>query len=357
MSTTTVTITDQAAPAPAAPPKQDQIAVEQAKVEQLHRAESTKVLKERRAAHAKTEEPEKKRDESGKFASDKPKQETAASEPEKKADPEAKKEPETPTYDKGKYEEAMKALLLDGTFGPDELATLPPDVVIAKGEKAKKRQKDVDTEYKRGKDALGELETLKAKLAEVEASKANPAPGTTDAKTQTAKALASVQALTSKIKESLGDDIDLQGDFDALAQEIIAASKPDLSGVQKELESHKAMYESLVASHERPKVVERFEELADDSKWNETMVKAKALVKSGVVSDLASGLMSAAAMEYGLAAATKAAQRAKAIDEAKKNGQPYSGRQTTDTPAPTKPEDAAKATLKELRQKYASETR
>lgn len=354
MTTTTVTVNTEAAP-----PKQDTAAAEQRKAEAAHREGSAKVLKERRAKMAEAapkSEPapagepeaksEPKRDDGGKFAKA---DDAAAADA---AKPDADK-PAEPKYDQAKYEAAMKALALDGTFSPEELATLPPDVVIAKGEKAKKRQSDVDREYKLGKDARGELETLKAKLAEVEAAKANPATGTKDATGKSATALeSSVQALTSKIKESLGDDIDLQGEFDALTQQLLAAAKPDLSAV----DALRSQFEGMIERQSRPDLSKQFPELKDEAAWQATKTKASALVKSALAPDYESGLKMAAAMDHGLAAADRATQKAKEIDKAKQHGQPYSGRQANESTS-AKPENAEKATLRELRRQYANEAK
>ena len=347
--TTTITVTEE---------KQKSDAENDKLNEQLDaqsREESSSLLRKSREKHDKSEKSEEQPRDEGKFAS-----KEADEKPEKQAE---SSKPKIPAEKQESYEKAMTALLKDGTFSQEELATMPPDVIITKGEKAQKRQSDVDRGYKEGKNASAELETLKAKLAELEKAAANP-KGTAAKSGQTAQQLASVQTLSKKFKEYVGDaSLDPTPELAALFEDFVAASKPDLSehdrkfqDLEGQYKNLAGQYEKIVASGVRPSLTKQFPELKEDAAWSKNIEKGRKLVDAGIVDNLEDGLKSAAGMDYGLSAAERESEREKAIDKAKENGQPHSGKARSEDTKAGNPEDEQRAYLQRRRREIAAES-
>ena len=262
-------------------------------------------------------------------------------------------------HDKDEFQKAVTALLKTKVFTPEEVAAMPPDLVMSKYKGAAEHQATLDREFQAGNNARKELEAARLRIAEFEKS---AKPSGADSKNQTADGSppfdlkAAAQPISAKLKSLLGDDVDVNAELEAFASTILntaqtglAESRNEAKAASEKITALEGRMNTILDEQVRPELEKRFSKLKDASSWETLRGKASELVKAGIVEDRQSALRSAAAMEYGLEAAEEAQKRQREIDKAKTNGQPYSGGQVTPASTPIKPEDRQKTFLRLVR--------
>lgn len=355
-----------AVPAHALPPNAKKggdpkaLAESNAKTAQEHRSKAMDIIKQARVkaggepaaapqAAAPAEPTTPARDESGKFAKVEAGEPTAPS-TEAKAETVGK-------HDKGEYEKAVTALLKTKAFSSEEVAAMPPDLVMSKYKAVREHQATLDRTYQDGHNARKELEAARLRIAEFEKQQAT-AKGSNQTAQDGSPPLdlkSAAQPISDKLKSLLGDDVEVESELEQFATTILSSAQGALEQIRADNKALENRMNTILDEQVKPDLSKKFPQLKELSAWEAVRQKADGLLKAGIVDDRQSALRSAAAMEYGLEAAEEAQKTQRAIDQAKKNGQPYSGSQSDSPPPPTKPEDRQKAFLKLVRSGKSAE--
>jgi hypothetical protein len=265
------------------------------------------------------EKPKRKRGKGGKFekATD-----DAVEEP--KAEPSSESEDDEPNP---AIEEAKAALLRDGTFDAADIANLSEEALLAKGEKAKKRQDDVDGKFRTNEANARQLAELKRTLGKPDSD----TPAVTDQPDDIDAAIA------KHLKDNLLDDD--QGTLSKLLQQARKADREEITILQSTVY---AMQDQAI----RGEVTKDYPKLKDPEVYAQVRAKMDSLTGYDDRVDL---MRDAAEIVLGRDMRESAERKAKVVRTQRDvSSEPSTERQSAGKPKPVADEDLTVDQLHDL---------
>ena len=272
--------------------------------------------------------------------------------------------------DQARYEQAMTSLLADGLYDREEIESMDPAKVIARGEQVARRQ-DEQRQLQAKLDELSQTakpdaaaKAADAKASGTDASTASTA-STGEQPQQDLSAIAKpfVKALREQIlygeDDPAGDELetpvntfiaDLTKTLTSqITSQINAELETRIKSVTDQSEQLARSVNAITDEKQRSEIASRFSAIEDDAEWAKVQAKAETLMQAGISPDRVTALRDAAGMLFGYAAGEAAGKQRERV--LRLRGQQIDAPETFERDSTgMSGEDLDRVALKELRQ-------